>query len=103
MVQPGKGRSLPSLCFAKGNTEYIGDTGCFVMQGVDSLGVGTLSGLVPVGPGEKYSLGCQGRTLRHYSHDWCGRGPGGNSQLPGGCRVGCGDVQLLNLMSYPLA
>ncbi|KAI3797831.1 hypothetical protein L1987_33095 [Smallanthus sonchifolius] len=44
MVPPGRKELLPSPCSARDSRECIGDTGCFMQQGVDSLGAGSLPG-----------------------------------------------------------
>ncbi|KAI3816246.1 hypothetical protein L1987_15939 [Smallanthus sonchifolius] len=102
MVQPGKGELLSSPCSARDSMECMGDTGCSVQQEVDSLGVETLSGSVLLRWDKGVFWTCLGQTLRHYSYDWCRYRSGGSSWLPGDCCVGCGDVQLLDLLSYLL-
>ncbi|KAI3824796.1 hypothetical protein L1987_06267 [Smallanthus sonchifolius] len=102
MFQPGKGESLSSLWFARDMTEYTGDTKCSVQRGVGSLGVGTLSSSVLARSGQKRFLGVAWVGARDTIHFI-----GVDTDPPRPClrrssRVLCGDIQLLDLLSYLL-
>ncbi|KAI3811459.1 hypothetical protein L1987_21183 [Smallanthus sonchifolius] len=63
MVQPGKGELLSSPSSARDSMECTGDTRCSVQQGVDSLRVENLSGLVLVVVGQRCFLELPGSDL----------------------------------------
>ncbi|KAI3797942.1 hypothetical protein L1987_33207 [Smallanthus sonchifolius] len=102
MVQPGKKELLPFPCSARDSRECTGDTGCFVQQGADSLGAETLSGLVLAVAGWRCFLELSESDLMILSPGLVWTPIRGSSWLPGGRCVGCGDVQLLDLLSYLL-